>query len=120
MRLATPRQDIKDFADRDQHGIRVKYWVVAQRHTDLRDHFQQLAASARTDGAAFHSTSEDRKELKAERDRLRQHCDDLEQVVHTYATIINELSLENQALHTQLAQPASNVTPLRSRRGGPQ
>ena len=25
----------------------VKYWVVAQRHTDLRDHFQRLAVAAR-------------------------------------------------------------------------
>lgn len=26
---------------------KVKYWVVAQKHTDLRDHFQRLAVPAR-------------------------------------------------------------------------
>jgi len=26
----------------------LKYWIVAQKHTDLRDYFQHLAAKART------------------------------------------------------------------------
>lgn len=39
-------------------------------------------------------------------------------LVQTYAAIINELSLENQALRDQ-PQPGSNVTPLQRRRGGP-
>lgn len=35
----------------------VKYWVVAQRHTDLRDHFHHLARAAKkTPGSAKRST----------------------------------------------------------------
>lgn len=45
--------------------------------------------------------------------------DGLEQIVHTYATIINELTLENQALREQLSQPGSNVIALRPRHSGP-
>jgi hypothetical protein len=97
----------------------LKYWVIAQRHTDLRDHFQKLATTARDLSAAYCKSSDAHEELKGERDRLRQHCDGLEQIVHTYATIINELSLENQGLRDQLAQLGSKVTPLRPRRGGP-
>jgi uncharacterized protein YukE len=95
----------------------VKYWVVAQRHTDLRDHFQALVQAAkRTPGAAQQaSTQQDR--LREERDQLRRHCAGLEQLVQTYAVVINELSIENQAFRDQLRTPSATVTPLRRRRG---
>ena len=93
----------------------VKYWVVAQRHTDLRDHFQKLARAANNTPVAFRKTLEARDHLKVERDRLRQHCDGLEQIIQTYAMIINELTLENEALRRQLAEPRGTVTPLPSK-----
>jgi hypothetical protein len=95
----------------------VKYWVVAQRHTDLRDHFQNLARAAGNTPAAFRKTIDAHDQLKAELDRLRQHCDGVEQIVGTYATVINELALENHALKEQLSRPSTNVTPLQPRRG---
>ena len=94
----------------------VKYWVVAQRHTDLRDHFQALARAARTRGAASQTHAE-RDRLREERDRLRQHCSGLEELVRAYAVVINELTIENQALRDQLAVPSATVTPLQRRHG---
>jgi hypothetical protein len=91
----------------------LKYWVVAQRHTDLRDHFQRLAAAASNTAEVSGKADDGQEALRAERDQLRQHCDGLEQIVHTYATIINELSVENEALRDQLSQPGSNVRTLR-------
>jgi hypothetical protein len=97
----------------------VKYWIVAQRHTDLRDHFQNLAKTAGNTPAAFRKTLDAHNQLKAERDRLRQHCDGLEQIIQTYAKVINELTLENQILRDQLTQPRRNVAPLRTRSSTP-
>ena len=91
----------------------MKYWVVAQRHTDLREHFQHLARAAKKTPARLRETLDAHDGLKAERDRLRQHCDGLEKIIQTYAEIINELALENEALRDQLPQPSSNITPLR-------
>jgi hypothetical protein len=98
----------------------VKYWVVAQRHTDLRDHFQALVrAAGRTRGTA-HRASTERDRLREERDQLRQHCAGLEEPVRTYAVLINELAIENQALRDQLRAPSATVTPLQRRqRSGP-
>jgi hypothetical protein len=87
----------------------VKYWVVAQRHTDLRDHFQTLA---RTANASQRGTPGVEEQLRAERDQLRRHSADLEQLLDTYATVINELALENQALRDQLMGPSATVIPL--------
>jgi hypothetical protein len=92
----------------------VKYWVVAQRHTDLRDHFQALARAAGPSSTRRASTEPDR--LREERDRLRQHCAGLEQLVQTYAVVINELAIENQALRDQIRTPSTTVTPLPTRR----
>jgi hypothetical protein len=95
----------------------VKYWVVAQRHTDLRDHFQTLVkAAGRTPGTAPRPSTE-RDRLHDERDKLRQHCAGLEELVRTYAVVINELAIENQALRDQLRAPSPTVTPLQRRRG---
>jgi hypothetical protein len=87
----------------------VKYWIVAQRHTDLRDHFQALA---RTANQATHRTGTSQDELRKERDQLRQHCAGLEQLLQTYATVINELALENQALRDQLRTPSTTIVAL--------
>jgi hypothetical protein len=94
----------------------VKYWVVAQRHIDLRDHFQALVrATGRTRGAA-HQASTERALLREERDRLRQHCAGLEELVRTYAVVINELSIENEALRDHVRTSSATVTPLQRRR----
>ena len=48
---------------------------------------------------------------------LRRHSSGLEELVQTYALVINELTLENQQLKAQLDGPRGNVVPLsRARR----
>ena len=93
----------------------VKYWVVAQRHTDLRDHFQALARAARHPQGGAPPTSADPNRLRKERDQLAQHCTGLEQLIQTYAAVINELATENQALRDQVRKPSASVIPLRRR-----
>jgi hypothetical protein len=93
---------------------RVKYWIVAQKHTDLRDHFQRLAAES-IRKASDRSISDPHEKLIQERDELRQHCQHLEQLVDLYATAVNELALENRALREQSSgQPGtSTLLPFR-------
>jgi hypothetical protein len=95
----------------------VKYWVVAQRHTDLRDHFQALVQAAGPARGTARQANMERHRLREERNQLRQHCAGLEQLVRTYAVVINELAIENQALRDQLRAPSATVTPLQRRQG---
>ncbi len=87
----------------------LKYWIIAQKHTDLRDHFQRLVATARKSPAGTSANDG----LKTKYKELRQHCAGLEALLQTYATVINELARENQVLREQHA-PAK-VTPLTRR-----
>lgn len=93
----------------------VKYWVVAQKHIDLRDHFQRLAAQAKNVPAAFRDTFDAHDKLAKEHAELRTHCTNLEQLVDRYATALNELAIENQALREQAVQQGGTVTPLPNR-----
>ena len=89
----------------------LKYWVVAQKHTDLRDHFQQLAAQTRqTDIGVRHPCRDPFARLQREHQELKEHCASLEDLVQTYAVVINELSLENRAIRDQAHH--GHVTPL--------
>jgi len=87
----------------------LKYWIIAQKHTDLREHFQRLAATA----SRSRGTPSANNDLEFKYSQLRQHCAGLETLLQTYATVINELARENQALR---AQPTpAKVTPLKRR-----
>ena len=89
----------------------IKYWVVAQKHTDLRDHFQQMAAQTRPAANAVPDPTRDLfAQLQREHQQLKDHCARLEDLVQTYAVVINELSLENGVIREQ-AHPG-HVTPL--------
>jgi hypothetical protein len=59
----------------------LKYWIIAQKHTDLRDHFQRLATTARTSIRAPNANTE----LESKYAELRQHCAGLEALLQTYA-----------------------------------
>jgi hypothetical protein len=87
----------------------VKYWVVAQKHTDLRDHFQRLAVPARKAATAFRDSHDPLTVLHEQHAALKAHCDGLEQLLETYATVINELTLENQAFRAQAASETRTV-----------
>ena len=85
----------------------VKYWIVAQKHTDLRDHFQRLAATARQP-PELQAPADDPQE---KHDELREHCAGLEALLQTYANVIIELARENEALRA--APGRENITPFR-------
>jgi hypothetical protein len=95
----------------------VKYWIVAQKHTDLRDHFQQVAREAGKTPAGLRASLDARERLDRDHADLRRHCSGLEELVQTYALVINELTLENQQLKAQLDDHTDNIVPLsRTRR----
>lgn len=91
----------------------VKYWVVAQKHTDLRDHFQQLTVHARQTAATIRDNHDPHTQLQREYTALKDHCAGLEQLLQNYARVLNELTLENEVLRQQAASTKSTVTPLR-------
>jgi hypothetical protein len=43
-----------------------------------------------------------------------KHCAKLEELIRTYAQVINELALENKVLREQ-THPSATVTPLQTR-----
>lgn len=90
----------------------VKYWVVAQKHPDLRDHFQQLAYHARRTADEFRDNHDPFTQLQRDHDALKKHCTGLEQLIRTYAQVINELSLENKSLRHEASEPTATILPL--------
>jgi hypothetical protein len=95
----------------------VKYWVVAQKHTDLRDHFQQLAVQSRRTAAAIRDDHDPYTQLQRDHAALRNHCAGLEQLLQNYAQVLNELAFENEVLRQQAAGTKAAVTPLRTQPG---
>lgn len=93
----------------------VKYWVVAQKHADLRDHFQHLAVAARRAAAAHDDDNDPIVKVRRRNAVLTEHCQSLERLVQQYAIIINELTLENEQL-LKAGAPDSNVASIHSRR----
>lgn len=80
----------------------VKYWVAAQKHTDLREHFQRLVAqNVQADNATHGRGVDTLVRLQREHRQLTKHCAQLEDLLRTYAVVINELSLENEAIRDQ-------------------
>jgi hypothetical protein len=94
----------------------VKYWIIAQKHTDLRDHFQQLARAARQTTPPQEDEPGSGNHPERDREKLARHCAALEELIRSYAPLINELATENQALRDQIARTGSTVIPL-PRRG---
>ncbi|MBV9023886.1 MAG: hypothetical protein JO362_08860 [Streptomycetaceae bacterium] len=90
----------------------VKYWIIAQKHTDLREHFQRLAGEAKNIPAAARKTHDAHEKLKQDHAELRRHCGGLEELVQTYAHALNELARENQQLKERLEALPDNVRQL--------
>jgi hypothetical protein len=93
----------------------LKYWVIAQKHTDLRDHFQQLAARAKEATRRTSDAEEESDTLAEKHAELQRHCRVLEERLALYATALNELALENEALREQATERRATVTPLTPR-----
>ncbi len=94
----------------------VKYWVVAQKHTDLRDHFQRLAVAARQAAAAHDDDNNPIVQLRRRNAELAAQCDSLARLVQQYAVVINELTLENSRLIG--ASTDTTVASIHNRRTG--
>lgn len=92
---------------------RVKYWIVAQKHTDLRDHFQLLAVAARSARDKVESNHDPLSQLRRKHSDLLRHCESLERLVRQYALVINELTQEIEELRSE--SPRSSVSSIRSR-----
>ena len=93
----------------------VKYWVVAQKHTDLRDHFQHLAVAARRAASVIHTDHDPLAQQRQKNAELTARCKSLERTVQQYALVINELTMENQRLASE-HRPTGNVSAIRSTR----
>ncbi|MGW9210994.1 hypothetical protein ACWGR4_28910 [Embleya sp. NPDC055664] len=91
----------------------VKYWVVAQKHPDLRDHFRHLADHAHRTAAESRDRHDPLTRLRNEHLALKQHCANLRELVRTYAQVVNELALENTALRETVGSPTT-VTPFKA------
>jgi len=95
----------------------VKYWIIAQKHTDLRDHFQQLVREAKDTPVAQRKNLDAHQKIQNDHAELRRHCTGLEELVQAYALVINELTTENQQLKARLEGSIDNVRALpRNRR----
>lgn len=96
----------------------LKYWVVTQKHVDLRDHFQRLAARTRQAASGGSGPNQDPfARLQREHRELKEHCARLEELLRTYAVVINELTLENDAIReTALRDRVTPISPPRARR----
>jgi glutaredoxin 2 len=95
----------------------VKYWVVAQKHTDLRDHFQQLTVHTRQTATSVRDNHDTHIRLQREPAALKAHCAGLEQLLQNYARVINELTLENEALRERTDIRTAVISPFRTRPG---
>jgi hypothetical protein len=93
-----------------------KYWVVAQKHTDLRDHFQHLAVQSRQTATVSRDNHDAFDRLRREHADLRKHCDGLEQLLRTYSQVINEISLENEILRDRATGRLATVSPMQAHR----
>ncbi len=89
----------------------LKYWIVAQKHVDLRDHFKRLAAQTRRAGSAS-APLDELVRLQNKNRELAAHCNQLKDLVTAYAIVINELSIENSALRQEQTERQATVNPL--------
>lgn len=93
----------------------VRRWQLTHRHTDLRDLFQDRVRQAENSRGTHQKVVEERDELRRRHAELQRYCSELEERVQAYATVINLMALEYEALTEQSAKSA-RVLPLPSRR----
>ncbi|MFJ3932655.1 hypothetical protein [Streptomyces sp. NPDC090029] len=92
----------------------VKRWQLTHRHTDLRDLFQTRARQTEDSRSTHQRNAQELEELRRRHKDLQRHCAELEQRVHAYATAVNLMALEYEALTEQ--KISARVLPLPSRR----
>lgn len=75
----------------------VERWHLTHQHVDLKELFQAKVRNADGAPAAFARRLSDYEKLKSDHAKLLAHCAELEERLETYATVINVLSLEQDA-----------------------
>ncbi|WP_205068061.1 hypothetical protein [Streptomyces hygroscopicus] len=93
----------------------VRRWQLTHRHTDLRDLFQDRVRQAEDSRGTHQKTVEERDDLRRRHTELQRYCSELEERVQAYATVINLMALEYEAL-TEQSSKSARVLPLPSRR----
>lgn len=89
----------------------VERWHLTHQHVDLKELFQAKVRNADGAPAAFARRLSDYEKLKSDHAKLLAHCVELEERLEIYATVINVLSLEQDA-----ARHKKTVTHLDTRR----
>ncbi|MCX4437776.1 MULTISPECIES: hypothetical protein [Streptomyces] len=82
----------------------VKRWHLTHQHLDLKERFQAHVAQTESQKATHLQDADALTELQQKHAELQAHCRFLEARLHTYATALNLLSLENAALCGQDAE----------------
>jgi integrase len=91
----------------------IKRWQLTHQHTDLRDLFQSRAHQAEDFRGTHQRTLEERDDLRRRYADLKRYCSELEERVQAYATVINLMALEYEAVTEQNTNSA-RVLPLPS------
>jgi len=76
----------------------IKRWQLTHQHTDLKDLFQREVAEDQARRPNAVGQAEAFEKLQKQHAELQAHCRFLEARLHTYATALNRLALENAAL----------------------
>ncbi|MER5889678.1 hypothetical protein ABT160_38125 [Streptomyces sp. NPDC001941] len=76
----------------------IKRWHLTHQHLDLKELFQARVKAQGSTPEAFSKQLSEHEKLKKKYDDLRQHAADLEERLRVYATAVNLLALENDAL----------------------
>lgn len=94
----------------------LKRWHLTHQHPDLKELFQAQAAKNEAKRSTRLHSADAFEDLKNKHAALQAHCQFLEARLHTYATTLNLLSLENAALSGQDTETAKvRVMPRRPR-----
>ena len=112
----TPTRSTGHLRRSARRGSQRQDWVIAQKHTDLRDHFQHLAVQSRQKATVSRDNHDAFDRLRREHADLRKHCDGLEQLLRTYSQVINEISLENEVLRDRATGRLATVSPMQAHR----
>jgi hypothetical protein len=90
----------------------VPRWRLTHQHLDLKELFQARVKAAATDAGAPEPSGYEK--LKADHAELRRHCTALEERLDLYASVINLLTLQQQADHG--AGAVADIESVRRRR----
>ncbi len=98
-----------------QRAAGVERWILTHRHTDIKKAFQEsVSRKWGTDDPEVASATRAMHDLKKKYENARARNAELEELVLTYAAVIEELRVENRHLVRKLAEKRRrSVSPIR-------